>query len=180
MHFLWEISAFGLWYEGEALTPISAFAWPAQPLPACVRSQTAEHPLEAWADLKSASAESHLCQLCRYLVSGWWQCHQIWRRADPDFLHWPFVQCSSWVAWGRKDFPNLCRLSICECSSSPPTVLKGLVVLCGTACKDLKQIFLTCQCRDWKHFSCLKYVPSDICIHELLPLILFLSVGKAL
>lgn len=43
-----------------ALTPISAFAWPPQPLPAHVASQTAEHPLEACIGLNSASGEGHL------------------------------------------------------------------------------------------------------------------------
>lgn len=39
-------------------------------------------------------------------------------------------------------FLNLCRVGICEDSSLAPIVLKGLVVLCGTTCKDLKQIFI--------------------------------------
>lgn len=39
-------------------------------------------------------------------------------------------------------FPNLCRVGICEDISLAPKVLKGLVVLCGATCKDLKQIFI--------------------------------------
>lgn len=42
-------------------------------------------------------------------------------------------------------FPNLCRLAIFESSSLTATALEGLGFLCGTTCKDLKQIFLVCK-----------------------------------
>lgn len=79
--------------------------------------------------------------------------------------HLPCVACG--LCGKGKAVAKSPRLAAFESSSLKSIVLKGLGVLCDTTCKDLKQIFFA-----YVSAASLKCMSCDLCIHELLPLLI--------
>lgn len=82
---------------------------------------------------------------------------RVGRSRYPAAGHLPYVACG---LCGEGDTVlKSHRLAAFESSSLKSIVLKGLGFLCGTTCKDLKQIFLV-----YGSAASLKCMSSDLCI----------------